>query len=222
MEFKKGCLILVTCFFLTACGKQEVVGTEKMGSQTRQLSAFSGINVSGFYDVTIKVGAPQSITVTANSNLLPYIESTVSGKELSIQAKKGYMLRPTATPAITIVTPEVKRIELNGNNQVTVNGVAKGDLDLDFSGSNQFTATGNVENLTIKLAGEAIVDAAKLIANNVDIDSNGSSKINVYARDNLKVNIAGISTVNYAGNPKITQTINGSGKITKLPEVINK
>jgi hypothetical protein len=222
MKIVKWSLVLLTSLFLLGCGKEEIVGTEKVVSQLRSISSFSSINVSGFYNIDVKVGLPQSVTISANSNLLPYIETTVSGKELTIEAKKGYLLRPSGTPTITIVTPSIGKVELHGNNQLALNGVTKGDLDIELFGSTQFVGQGTVDALKVAISGQGIIDASKLIANDVEINTNGSSKVGVYAKNNLKVTISGFATVNYIGDPKITQIINGSGKITKMPEMINK
>lgn len=222
MKIAKWYWVLLASLLLLGCGKEEVVGTEKMVAQLRAVSSFSSINVSGFYNVNVRIGLPQSITINANGNLLPYIETTVSGKALTIEAKKGYLLRPTSTPTITIVTPEIAKVELHGNNQLTVNGVTKGDLDVELYGSNQFVGQGTVDTFKIAISGQGIIDASKLIANNAEVNTNGSARVSVYAKNNLKVNISGFATVNYIGDPKITQVINGSGKITKMPEMINK
>lgn len=222
MKISKWSFVIITSVFLFGCGKKEIVGTEKVLSQVRSVSPFSELDVSGFYDIRITVGAPQSVTISANGNLLPYITSSVSSKTLTVIAKKGYLLRPTVSPTINIVTPEIKQINCHGNNQVTLQRIAQSDLNVRLDGSNQFTAVGTVDNLTLKLEGEAIIDTTKLVANDVDIQTSGSTKINVYAKNSLNVDISGIATVNYIGNPKISQVINGSGKIAKLPDIINK
>lgn len=222
MKTAKWYWMLLTSLLLLGCGKEEIVGTEKMVSQSRSVSSFSSINISGFYKVNVSVGSPQAVTINANGNLLPYIETTVSSKELSVEAKKGYLLRPSGMPTITIVTPDIGKVELHGNNELELNGLAKGDFDLELFGSNQVTGQGTVNTLKIALSGQGIIDTSKLIANDVEINSNGSARISVYAKNNLKVNISGFATVNYSGDPKINQVINGSGKITKMPEMINK
>lgn len=222
MKLLKWCLLFCISLTLFGCGKEEIVGTEKMAAQVRKLASFSSVNVSGFYTVNITIGSPQSVTLQTNSNLLPYIESDVSGNKLTINAKKGYLLRPSGTPTLDIVVPTLASIELNGNNQVSLKGVAKGDLELIFSGSNQFVGQGSLDTLKMTVDGESNIDASKLVANEVVIVSNGSSKIMVYPKEELNVKISGVGTVNYFGNPKVEQVINGSASIHKMPEIINK
>ncbi len=222
MKMSKLFTILFFILLLVGCGKKEIVGTEKVMAQARNVSPFTAVNLSGYYNVNITVGPVQSVVLKMNGNLLPYIDSTVRSKTLKIESKKGYLLRPQGIPEVDIVVSSLTDIELSGNNHVNLGSYSGDSLELNFAGSNQFVGQGVVNSLKIKLSGNSVIDAQKLMANKVDIDSNGNSQIFINAKENLTIKIDGNGVVNYSGNPKLSQTINGSGTITKQHETVNK
>lgn len=222
MKLTKWYFLLAVSLLLVGCGKKEIVGTGKFVAQARNVSNFTSVNVSGYYNINISVGQPQSVVIKVNSNLLPHIESVVHGKQLTIKSEKGYLLRPQGIPEIDIVVPALNQIDLSGNNNLALKNYSGNELELNFSGANQFTGQGVVNKLTLKVSGNTTIEAQKLLANRAEIESTGYSKIAIYAKDSLEVNIQGSATINYLGNPKLKQVINGSGTITKEQETINK
>jgi hypothetical protein len=222
MKMNKWIPLLLLSIILFGCGKKEIIGTEKFSAQSRTVSAFSAIDVSGYYNVNVTIGNPQSLVVKINGNLLPFITTTVRGKTLTVQSKRGYLLRPQGIPEIDIVVKSLEKIALSGNNHLTLMNYRGNELRIDFSGANQFVGQGTVSALYLKASGNTDIDARRLFANKVDIDVNGNSKILVSAKDQLLIAISGNGVINYLGNPKISQTINGSGTITKMQETISK
>src|SRR5438874_537424 len=61
-----------------------VQGSGTRASETRQVDPFSAVDSVGAEDVTITIGAQQSITVEADDNILPLIETKVSNGRLRI------------------------------------------------------------------------------------------------------------------------------------------
>ncbi len=215
-------LILMIGLLLVGCGKKEIVGTDKVITQVRPLSAFSSLSISGYYKVNITIGNPQAVTLSTNGNLFPYIQTNVKSKTLTVQTKRGYILRPQGVPAVDIVMPVISEIEMSGNNQLTIKGLTHGALKLNLSGSNQFAGLGAVDTFTIKSSGNTNINAQKLVANEMDIDSMGNIKVLSNVKNSLRVNVAGMGTISYVGNPKVRQTINGSASVTRVQETINK
>lgn len=216
------CSLLIVILLISGCSKKEIIGTDRVTSESRSLSAFSTLNVQGLYTVSITIGSSQSVSITTNGNLQPFIQTTVSGKTLTVQTKKGYTLKPQGIPSIDIVTPELSRIDASGNNRLLVKNLASGNLKLNLSGTNAFTGQGSIKTFTLKTSGNSIVDAQHLLAKEVDINSSGNAKMLVNAKENLDVSISGAATITYFGNPSVSKQINGSGAVTPAQEIINK
>lgn len=222
MQLKVGISLVMLCFLLGGCGKKEIVGSEKEISQIRNVASFSSVTLKGYYVTNITIGKIQSVAVKINANLFPYIDSSVKSKTLTIQTKKGYTLRPQGIPEVDIVVPSLKQLNLSGSNNVTLKAFSGDSLELNFSGSNQLVAQGVVNTLYMGLSGNTSIDALNLTANKVEMDSTGNAKISLDVKNTLKVAISGNGVVTYFGNPSITQTINGSGTVSKLQETISK
>src|SRR4029078_13353596 len=106
-------------------------------------------------DVRVRMGEPQSITVRADDNFVPWIETSVSGDTLTVRwappKKTGSSM--TVSPLVEIVMPALDAMKLAGVGEVRVEGLAGGTLAIDSGGVGGVRASGRVDRLQIYLPG---------------------------------------------------------------------
>ena len=68
---------------------ERIKGNGNVKQESRNATAFTDISTSGAYKVVLEQGNTHSIRVEAEDNLLPYIETAISGGELKIHTKTG-------------------------------------------------------------------------------------------------------------------------------------
>jgi hypothetical protein len=185
-------------------------------AQVRAVPAFDRVKVDGAFTITIAVGHPKSVTVSAPAGLADRVTTTVEGRTLIVGMKSGS--NPFhASPNLAIALPALLGFENNGAGVVTIGGLSGGDLDLSNAGAASMTLTGRVARLTIALDGTGKIDAGALDAKDVTVENNGIGSIVVRASGALVMNVNGIGSIRYAGTPAhIESHVNGVGSIGRV------
>jgi hypothetical protein len=70
-------------------------GSGQVSSESRQVSGFSKVELSGSGELKIEQTGTESLTISAEANVLPKIGSEVSGGTLMLGAKSNTKIIPT-------------------------------------------------------------------------------------------------------------------------------
>src|SRR5689334_6787286 len=71
-------------------GSGTVRGSGVATSETRTLAPFTAVDLAGSNNVTVKVGAPQSVVVHADDNLVGHVRTTVRSGTLVIETTGSF------------------------------------------------------------------------------------------------------------------------------------
>jgi hypothetical protein len=191
--------ILMVLISLSSCEdfwNHCVDGNGVRTSDTRDLSSFSQIQVNGDFEVQVDTGAASSAVIEADENLMGNIDTRVSGDRLIIESRNGGCLKPTHAIEITITTPVIHSMELNGSGYLYCFGLETSDLDIRVSGSGQ-------------------IECNQLKASSVTYEQEGSGSINSsVATENLTARIDGSGEIGLTGTSASSDyTVIGSGRI---------
>jgi hypothetical protein len=204
------CLALVTSL---GCNLNAVHGSGIAKTESRAVASFSKIELSGSPDVEVTVGPATSLTVTSDDNILPLIETTVSGDTLSIHSKQSYISLHGVNLKITV--PEFTGLSVSGSGDIRVQGLTGGDLDASITGSGDVTLKGTTDRLRAKIVGSGDLRAGDLAAKDVRVTITGSGNATVRAAEQLDASVTGSGDVHYYGNPpQVRKNITGSGDIS--------
>ncbi len=214
--------ILTTLFLLsfllclTACSNSGVKGNGQVASSTRKLAAFQSIDVSGAVNVLVATNKPQKVTLTTDSNLLNDIDTDVIDGTLVIKTRNGVLINPSITPSLTIYVNKLTAIHAAGAVNINVTNLKTDELFVQTEGASNVSLRGEVNDLTITTTGATKIEAVPLQANNVAVNIDGAGKVRIHALIKLKIHINGAGTIEYAGDPEITQRVYGVGRILKI------
>ena len=87
-------VLLLSAISLNTFATWETIkGNGNLKKEKRNASGYTGIELQGSMDVQIDYGSSNSITVEADENLLPYIETEVENGNLKIRQKKVSILK---------------------------------------------------------------------------------------------------------------------------------
>jgi hypothetical protein len=215
---KLSCLVLISSvllFALTGCHRTEkVVGNGNKQSVARNVEAFQKISLAGNYDVIIVGGMPQYVALTADSNVLNYLTTTVKNKTLEVGIQPNVSLSTKEAPFVQINVPQLQEITITGSGRINASKIVADTLTIRVSGSGHFNVSGTANKVVIEANGSSIVNTSDLVAKQVDINLNGSGRVSAHADEQLNVNLSGTGLVEYYGAPsKVSQNINGNGRI---------
>jgi hypothetical protein len=191
-----------------------VSGSGKVATDKRDVKGFTSVDVSGVFQVEIISGKDYSVEVQADDNILPLIETNVSGSTLQIDLKDKVSTR--SDMVVRITAPNIERVETTGASKVTASGIKNDSFSINTTGASKVYLTGETANLDIDVTGASMVDAEQLNASIANIQASGASKINVNVSGELHSEASGASRIVYSGDPKtIDNHQSGASSISK-------
>ncbi|MFN9746505.1 MAG: head GIN domain-containing protein [Betaproteobacteria bacterium] len=224
----------------SAAWAQRISGSGRAASEMRSLPAFQGVTLSGAMDLVARQGPSQAVEVQADDNLLPLIETEVSGSgadaRLQVRWKRGVSIYAAGKVRVIVTVPVLTAltasgsgnllvepfetpslaIRVSGSSDVRLRQLNAGDLQLSISGSGDVAGAGRATTLKIAIAGSGDVQLRDLKADDVTIDIAGSGDASVHADKSLRARIAGSGDVIYTGNAaRVDAQVSGSGSVKK-------
>jgi hypothetical protein len=214
------------------------VGSGVVVTETLQVSGVQDIHLKGQGQIILRQGETKSLTIEAEDNVMPLIETVVRGDSLTLKFNTG--LFRTVIPRkgikyfLTLSNP--RKVTISGSGSLVVNNISvdefttriNGSADgsihninadrmvSDINGSGKFRITGSVFEQTVEISGSGNYRAKDLISEIARVEISGSGRAEINARQELDVRISGSGEILYRGNPRISQRISGSGKIRKM------
>ncbi len=189
-----------------------------VASESRTVAPFGNIAVlDGAFDIRVRIGKPQSITVIADDNLTGWVGTSVTDGLLTIESDAPRVKTGSITffaPRVEIVVPSLQSLKMHGMSDVRVEGLNGGDLTLEVGGSGSVEARGRVDRLQIYLSNFGDAKLFDLEANSAEVSVTGSGRVFLDAREKLRASVTGIGEVSYRGHPKdVSKSVAGNGSI---------
>lgn len=194
-----------------AGGTAEIVGSGSVVADTRQMTGFSQVVVSGGARVLIDAGEVESLTVRTDDNILPLIESAVAGGRLELTIPSE--VRPSDEVLITISAIFLEGITVNGSGDVTASALDTQVLTIEINGSGIVTPSGMARRLVLTINGSGAYRGADLVARDGSAVVSGSGEALVQVTETLRAEVSGSGSIRYLGDPSLDESISGSGSV---------
>jgi putative autotransporter adhesin-like protein len=181
--------------------------------QKRTVPTFRSVELGGSTIVSVHVGAPRSVTVRGDDNLVSRITTTVRSGRLVIDTAGSFSTRTPMHVAVTV--PLLRGLRLTGSGIVSVDDVHARSLTVMLSGSGVINAAGTAERLNVLLGGSGVAQLRGLTTRDAHAVVTGSGRIDLTATNALDASIPGSGVISYGGDPAhVTTRVSGSGAIT--------
>lgn len=205
----------LTLLALSACGFRGVRGSGAVKDETRPVSAFSSISLNGVGHVIVTQTGKESLTIRAEDNLLPLLESRVEGSVLHLGTTGKPTISPTKSIEYIIEVKSLDEISFFGAANVEVKNIDGKKLVISSHGAGSAKAMGKVDSLEVNLSGAGNFDGEGLQAKEAKVSSQGVGSAVVRVSDQLDASVAGVGSVEYLGSPQVHQSISGLGSVKK-------
>jgi len=208
-------------FIATACnvdfnaGNPGVKGSGKVVSESRSVMGFKGVTLKGTGQLHIDTNGTESLEITGDDNLLPYITTEIQGDQLVIGTKDNQNVSPSKDIVYKLSAKTMNSINLAGSGDVDAKGINTDQLKVLLGGSGNISVAGMAEQQETTIAGSGNYDGKQLKTKTSTISIAGSGDADVDASDKLNVMVAGSGSVRYTGDPTVTKNIVGSGSVDK-------
>jgi hypothetical protein len=209
-----------------------------MVTETRAVSNFDSIALSGSGEVIVTQGEGESLSIETDDNVMEHVKAEVSGGTLNLGFKEGLNLISPTRLIFTVGVEDLTSVSISGSGDIesdviktdrldaTVTGsgdIQIGTLTADevkarITGSGDMDLTGEVATQDITISGSGKYRAGDLRSQSTEVSITGSGDATVWATDSLDVNISGSGSVDYYGRPTMSTSGSGSGDVTSMGE----
>jgi hypothetical protein len=228
--------LLLIVALLTSCGVNCYHGSGKQATETRKTGDFKQLDVAGSFLVNIKQDSSETITITADDNLLKHVITVVEGDKLRVYTKKG-LCNKSGQVVLNIGVRHLNDISASGAIDISVigklnvqdlnlglSGISKVNMELnaanvktDISGSAEINLKGQATSHQVTISGMGTLNALDFVAGKYSIETSGSGHCKINVLNELHVSSSGVSEIQYRGNPSnISNDKSGSSTLTKI------
>lgn len=220
----------------TGCYRMAAIeGNYDLVTEIRDINGFDEVSLEGFMDVEYIQSDYYEVQVEAESNIIPYIETSVRNDKLRIKVYDNRRLRNNYQVVVRIYAPDLEEYSLSGSGDFycenLVNdsfelsitgsgdvemGIDTYDLDLSISGSGSAELWGIADDTKLRITGSGSIHAYDLEVKDCNAKISGSGNMYLWVKDDLDVTITGSGDIFYFGNPSIDANITGSGSINHV------
>ena len=189
-------------------------GSGVLLEETRKVPEFSGIDLSGVYEVFIRCGQKQEVIVFGDDNIVPHVKTEVNGNVLKVFLDQSVSTRNKIK--LILNANSVSSLKVSGTANVDISSVRNKSFNLEIFGTGDTKIEGMSDDLEITMSGTGNVDAKGLTAKTAGVDVSGAGNIVLSVSDELRASVSGVGNVYYYGNPgKVVKTVSGVGGIHK-------
>lgn len=195
-------------------GESKVKGSGVAATETRAVTPFTAIEATGFGKLKLRVGADDSLKVTADDNILPLIKSEVRDGVLILSTKGASNAKTDVVFEVNART--IKRLENSGTVSIDASGFDGGELSVEASGVGSILLNGRVDTLKAQLSGVGSLEAEGLTADSVRAELSGVGSASVRAEKAIKGNVSGVGSLTWKGAAtEVSTNVSGIGRVSK-------
>lgn len=176
-------------------GMKFINGNGIIIEKSREIPSFTEVDVRGAFDVYVHQSDTNGISIQAESNIMPYIETYVSDGELIVKTPINFSINPSMPIVLDIYSTEVEKIKLSGSGLIDTDTIYTDNLEIKISGSGNIFSTFYGKSIESKISGS------------------GDMRMNVYSEE-TELRISGSGDIEVFGHTDFAEfDISGSGKI---------
>jgi len=229
-------LVVALAFGMSGCIVRRASDTDST-TESREVDEFSAVEFAGFGDLEVVQGDEYSLQLSGPTDLVDRIETEVRGDTLYIDRDGSWEIwilgMGDRQVDITITTPELKELKVEGAGVVNIDGLEGDSFEFDLSGAGQLQGrnlrlvelivdmsgagaadlTGMVDTQKVVISGAGEYNAKDLETRVTSVDMSGAGSANVWATETLDVSADGAGTVKYWGDPDVRQDVSGAGTV---------
>lgn len=193
-----------------------VRGSGNFKSESRNIDRYEAIDVFGTYDIEVISRQNSAFQISGDDNILPLIKTEVRDKTLYIYVDRDTNISPKLRLKIKTSSDRIDKISSQGVNNLTVDRLDNNVFSLLQNGTGNTKLYGKTNKFLIKINGSIYINAINFYSQQVAIKLLGTSQIDVYANEELKLDILGMGKVNYYGDPsRIIKNVLGMSSVNR-------
>ena len=228
--------VAVTCTVLILRGwPGGLIGSGNLETEEYAFTNFSEVEIGSAFEFEIKQSSSYSISVTADDNIIDYVQVSQVGQTLKIGLRTVTWFGP-ATLRASVTMPQLHGLTASGASRgtvsdfsstedldITVSGASEvtgditaGDVDFDISGASTIQLEGSANDMVADVSGASDFNLDDFPVHNADVDFSGASEGTISLNGTLDADLSGASSLWYIGEPTMGDIdITGASSLSK-------
>ncbi len=205
-----GCDTSVRHDFGRVTGPNTIVGSGNVISESRTVGGYNGVSLSGAGRLIVDRNGFDSLTITAEENIMPHLTSQVAGGLLDLGVEPGTSINTSREILYEVSARTFDELRISGAGDAEAMGIDSRYFRVNLSGAANVTAFGTADEQEITISGAGRYDAEGTATRITTITVSGAAFARLRVSGQLNVHISGAGAVEYYGDPVLHVTGDGS------------
>jgi hypothetical protein len=193
-----------------------VPGSGILVTESRTVSGFDSILLSVPGELILEQTGSESLTITAEDNLIDDLTSVVAGGRLVLGTRSGVSIAPRRPILYRLTVRTIGDLVVSGAARVDASGIQGDRFAFTLSGAGEVNISGTVTRQSLTLSGAGNYNAANLRCRVASIALSGAGRATLRASQRIEGVISGAGILEYYGDPEIAVIVSGSGSIHQV------
>jgi hypothetical protein len=209
-----------------------LIGSGNLETEEYAFTNFTKVEISSAFEFEIEQSSSYNISVTADDNVIDYVQVSQVGQTLKIRLGTLRLLGSTTLRA-SVTMPQLHGLTVSGASRgdiydfsstedvdITVSGASRvtgditaGNVEFDISGASTIQLEGSANDMVASVSGASSFNLGDFTVNNADVDFSGATSGTINLNGRLDADLSGASKLWYIGEPTMGD-INTSGAST--------
>jgi hypothetical protein len=194
-------------------GINGVRGSGIVKTESRTVTGFSSISFKSVGKVTMQQTGKESLTITAEDNILPLLESRAADNILYLTLAKDGKMNPTKPIEFAVQVKSLENLNTDGVGSIEAQGIQGKRLVVAMDGVGEVKIAGSVDVLDLTLAGVGSFQGEKLKTKQATVRNNGVGSAVVNVSEQLDATVSGVGSIEYIGSPQVQKSGRGVGSV---------
>jgi hypothetical protein len=231
LTFTLSALVIFSgCDSLILGGGPLIVGSGVVKTESREVPAFTEVEITSALEATVSIGEKPSVTLTMDDNLLPLVKTEVEGGKLVVRYQSGSNIQAKSPQKVALVAPSLAaiaatgaakvvatvgeaksmKLEALGAGRLEVKGLDAESVDVTSEGAGQVELAGQAKRLTLDASGASQMLAPQVAFESARVSLSGASNGTLRVTGSIEGGVSGASSLKVSGNPA-TRNVSSSG-----------
>ena len=164
-------------------------------SESRQVSGFTGVELTSIGDLHIEQTGTESLTIEADADVLPQLTSNVSHGVLELGVAPGTTISTSRPVVYRLTVATLNAVAVAGRGDVTVSDLRADRLTVEIDGAGDANLAGTVDTQTVTISGTGHYNGEDLQSAGATVTVDGAGKAVVRVSDRLDARVSGVGSV---------------------------
>ncbi len=205
--------IVAGCYF--NIGGSGIRGSGIVKTESREVPGFSSISFKSVGRVKVQQTGKESLTISAEDNILPLLESRVKDRILYLSIANDSSFVPTKPIEFVLEVKSLESLNIDGVGSIEAKGIQGKRLAVAMDGVGKVTIAGSADLLDLTLSGVGSFKGEEFKTKQATVRNSGVGSAVVNVSDRLDATVSGVGSVEYIGSPQVRESVEGVGKVKK-------